>query len=41
LFAYFISNRIRHRPTGAVAAHRLARELEAICVVDETIQDRV
>jgi hypothetical protein len=26
---------------GAVAAHRLAREFEAIRVVDETIQNRV
>jgi hypothetical protein len=26
---------------GAVATHRPAHELEAICVVDEAIQDRV
>jgi hypothetical protein len=41
LFAYFIHSRIRHRPTGAVAAHRLALEFEAIRVVDKAIQDRV
>jgi hypothetical protein len=41
LFGYFIHSRIRHRPAGAVAAHRVAFEFEAIRVVDEAIQDRV
>ena len=41
LFGYFVPSRIRRRPLGAVAARRLALELEAICLVDEAIQDRV
>src|SRR6185436_7262396 len=41
LLAYVIHSRIHPQPTGAVAAHRLALELQAIRVVDEAIQDRV
>ena len=41
LFGYLIHSRICSNPRHAVAAHRLARELEAIRVVDETIQNRV
>src|SRR5208282_1454799 len=41
LLGYFIPGRIRRQPMGAVAAHRLALELEAIRLVDEAIQDGV
>jgi hypothetical protein len=41
LLTYFRLPRFRRSPMGAVAAHRLAREFEAIRVVDETIQNRV
>ena len=41
LFINFIHSRIFRRRTGNVTAHRLALEFEAICVVNETIQDRV
>jgi hypothetical protein len=37
LFGYFVPSRIRRRPMGAVAAHRLALELEAIRLVGEAI----
>jgi hypothetical protein len=41
LLIYFIHSRIRSNPMGAVTAHRLALELDAIRVVDKAIQDRI
>jgi len=41
VLAYLVNGRIRRRPLGTIAAHRLALELEAIRLVDETIEDGV